>query len=124
MGLKSFFTDSMSDVTPADSTMTAMMMALKYSMRPWPKGCLRSAGRSESLVPTMVMMLDRASLRLFTASITMATLLANKPTAALKAASSTLVTMPTQLVLIICALLSMIHNQFKHSSIQTFKHLR
>ena len=97
-----FLMDSMSEVTPAESTITAMMMALKYSMRPNPKGCLRSAGRCESLVPTMVMTLESASLRLFTASITMATELAKMPTPALKAANNTLAMMPTQLVLIIC----------------------
>ena len=96
----------MSEVMPADSTMTAMMMALKYSMRPKPKGCLRSAGRCESFVPTMVMTLDSASLRLLTASITMATLLAKMPTPALKAAKSTLAAMPIQLVRIICVLRS------------------
>ena len=106
MGWKIFFTDSMSEVMPADSTMTAMMMALKYSMRPKPKGCLRSAGRCESFVPTMVMTLDSASLRLLTASITMATLLAKMPTPALKAAKSTLAAMPIQLVRIICVLRS------------------
>ena len=101
VGSKIFFTDSMSEVIPADSTMTAMMMALKYSMRPKPKGCFLSAGRWESLVPTMVMTLDSASLRLLTASITMATLLARIPTAALKPANSTLAIMPIQLVRII-----------------------
>ena len=74
------------------------MMALKYSMRPKPKGCSRSAGRCDSFVPMMVMTLDSASLRLLTASITMATLLAMTPTAALNAASSTLATMPMTLV--------------------------
>ena len=98
VGLKIFFTDSMSEVIPADSTNTAMMMALKYSTRPKPKGCSRSAGRSESFVPMMVMTLDSASLRLLTASITMATLLARMPTAALKAAKRTLAIMPMILV--------------------------
>ena len=84
--------------------MTAMMMALKYSMRPKPKGCFLSAGRCESFVPTMVMTLDSASLRLLTASITMATLLARMPTAALKPANNTLAIIPIQLVRMIwCA---------------------
>jgi hypothetical protein len=34
VGSKIFFTDSMSEVIPADSTMTAMMMALKYLQIP------------------------------------------------------------------------------------------
>ena len=93
VGSKIFFTDSMSEVIPAD-----MMMALKYSMRPKPKGCFLSAGRWESFVPTMVMTLDSASLRLLTASITMATLLARMPTAALNPANNTLAIIPIQLV--------------------------
>ena len=101
VGSKIFFTDSMSEVIPADSTMTAMIMALKYSMRPKPKGCLRSAGRCDSFVPTMVMTLDSASLRLLMASITMATLLARMPTMALKPANRTLAAIPIQLVRII-----------------------
>ena len=107
VGLKIFFTDSMSEVIPADSTNTAMMMALKYSTRPKPKGCSRSAGRSESFVPMIVMTLDSASLRLLTASITMATLLARMPTAALKAARSTLAIIPMILVRIISATTSL-----------------
>ena len=88
----------MSEVMPADRTMTAMMMALKYSMRPNPKGCSRSAGRCDSFVPMMVMTLERASLRLFTASITTATLLAMMPTTALNAANKTLAMIPMTLV--------------------------
>ena len=45
VGWKIFLTDSISDVIPADSTMTAIIIALKYSMRPKPKGCFLSAGR-------------------------------------------------------------------------------
>ena len=45
VGSNIFFTDSMSEVIPADNTMTAIMMALKYSIRPKPKGCFLSAGR-------------------------------------------------------------------------------
>ena len=83
---------SMSEVIPADSTITAIIIALKYSTRPKPKGCSRSAGRSESFVPTIVITLERASLRLFTASIMIATLLAKIPTTALNAANNTFAT--------------------------------
>ena len=84
----------MSEVIPAESTITAIIIALKYSTRPKPKGCSRSAGRSESFVPTIVITLERASLRLFTASIMIATLLAKIPTTALNAANNTFATMP------------------------------
>ena len=49
----------------------------------------------------MVITLDNASLKLFTASITIATLLAIIPTTALKAANNTLVITPIRLVLMI-----------------------
>ena len=39
---------SMSEVIPADSTITAMMMALKYSIRPKPKGCFQRRGNSQT----------------------------------------------------------------------------
>ena len=54
--------------------------------------------RPASLVPTMVMTLLRASLRLFTASSTTAIEFENIPTAALKAAKRMLAMMPMTLV--------------------------
>ena len=98
VGKKIFLADSMSDVIPADKTMTAIMIALKYSIRPKPNGCFLSAGLWDSFVPIMVMTLESASLRLLIASITMATELAKRPTAALKPAKRTLATIPIQLV--------------------------
>jgi hypothetical protein len=56
----------------------------------------------------MVLTLESASLRLFTASMMMATELAKMPTPALNAANNTLAMMPIQLVLIICEERSMI----------------
>ena len=110
------FTDSMREVMPADSTMTAIIIALKYSMRPNPKGCLRSAGLCDSFAPMMVITLDRASLRLFSASIMMATLPEMIPTTALNATRNTLATIPTTLVRIILELLSMPYAHFSDSS--------
>ena len=112
VGSKIFFTDSMSEVMPADSTIIAIIMALKYSIRPKPKGCLRSAGRCESFVPTIVMTLESASLRLFTASIMIATELARMPTVALKPANNTLAAIPIQLVRMICELRSIFNLLF------------
>ena len=93
-------------MTPAKRTIMAMMMALKYSIRPCPNGCSRSAGLVESLAPTMVMRLESTSLRLLTASMIIATEPAIAPTAALNVASSTLTTTPTILVRIIFEVLS------------------
>ena len=102
VGCKTFFPDSMSDVIPAAITNTAITMALRYSIRPCPKGCLRSAGRAEYRVPMMVTTDENTSLRLLTASITIAMEPAKNPTTALKEANSTLDKMPIRLVRIIC----------------------
>ena len=63
-------------------------------------------------MPTMVMMLERASLRLLTASMTTATEFATMPTAALNAASKTLAAMPMRLVRMICFERSMLLPDF------------
>ena len=70
-----------------------------YSIRPYPRGWALSGGRPASFAPTIVRTLDRASLRLFTASDTTATEWAAVPTAAFTAASSTFVKIPMTLVL-------------------------
>ena len=75
----------------------AITLALRYSTRPCPRGCSRSAGFAASRVPTMVINEDMASLRLFSASMVMATEWDIIPTKALKPASKRLVTMPTTL---------------------------
>ena len=58
-----------------------------------------------------------ASLRLFTASITMATLLARMPIIALNDANNTLEAMPIQLVRMICALRFVCSLVFSFSSL-------
>ena len=71
-----------------------------YSMRPWPNGWLRSGALPASLVPIIVMMLDRASLKLLTASVMMAMEFDMKPTAALKPTRTRFARMLRMLVLI------------------------
>lgn len=60
--------DSIRDVIPAYKTITEMIIAVKYSIRPYPKGCLRFGFLDASLVPTIVITLEDASDILFTAS--------------------------------------------------------
>ena len=45
-----------------------MIIAVKYSIRPYPKGCLQSGFLDASLVPTIVITLEDASDILFIAS--------------------------------------------------------
>ena len=87
-------TDSSRDFIPAYRTMTLISMADRYSILPYPKGCLRSAGFPASFVPTMVIREDPASDRLFTASMVMATEPVIPPITALNAARTTLARMP------------------------------
>ena len=75
-----------------------MMAAVRYSVRPWPRGCFLSGALAASRVPMMVMTEDKASLRLFTASMTMATEWVKSPTAALNPARRRLARMPMTLV--------------------------
>lgn len=88
-------TDSEREVTPAQSTMAEMMIVVRYSMRPWPKGCARSGSFSDRRVPTMVMIDESASERLFTASRTIAIDPVMVPMAAFMAESSMFPTTPT-----------------------------
>ena len=83
---------------PAYSTIAETIMEDRYSVRPYPSGCLRSGALPESFVPMMVMTDDIASLRLLTASSVTAIEFATMPTAALNAARKTLATIPITLV--------------------------
>lgn len=56
------------DVIPAYNTITEMIIAVKYFIRPYPKGCLQSGFLDASLVPTIVITLEDASDILFTSS--------------------------------------------------------
>ena len=96
-----FLIDSTSEVTPAYSTMIAITVALKYSARPCPRGCLRSGDLCASFVPMMVISEESASLKLFTASSMTDTEEEISPTAALNDARNTLAAMPIRLVLTI-----------------------
>ena len=93
-----FFTDSTNAVIPAYKTMPATIMELRYSIRPWPRGCFLSGERPASLVPTMVMIEERASDRLLTASRMTAMEWDSRPTTALKADRNTLARIPITLV--------------------------
>ena len=85
----------MSDVIPAARTIKAIIIALKYSIRPCPYGCPLSAGLLASFAPMIVIKLDSTSVKLFNASSTMAIELATSPTIALNSASNMLVPIPT-----------------------------
>ena len=75
------------------------IIALRYSIRPYPRGCFLSGSFPASFVPTIVIIEDRASDRLFTASRMTAIELDANPMIALKAASMTFARMPMMLVL-------------------------
>ena len=92
---------SLKEVTPAARTRIAMMNEVIYSTLPCPKGCCLSAFFLASLVPTMVITEERASLRLLTASRITAVEFAAKPTIALKTTSTMLAAMPIRLTLTI-----------------------
>ena len=70
-----------------------------YSMRPWPKGWSRSGALPASLVPIIVTTLERASLKLLTASVMIAIELDMKPTVALKPTRTRFARMLMMLVL-------------------------
>ena len=74
------------------------MLAVRYSIRPCPKGCSLSGALLARRVPTMVMTEDRASVRLFTASRVMEMELERSPTPALKPAKNRLARIPMILV--------------------------
>ena len=71
-----------------------IMAALIYSILPCPMGCFLSGFLPASLVPIMVIVEDKASLRLLTASRMIAMELERSPTNALNAARRILVTIP------------------------------
>ena len=75
-----------------------MIMALRYSIRPYPNGCLRSAGFAANFVPMIVISEEAASLILLTASIVMAIEPVITPITALNAANTTFARIPMMLV--------------------------
>ena len=75
------------------------MVAVRYSVLPCPMGWFLSAGFPASLVPAMVMMEERASERLLTASRVMAMEWVRRPITALKAARAALARIPITEVL-------------------------
>ena len=86
-----------------------MMLAVRYSIRPCPRGCSRSGALLARRVPTMVITEDRASVKLLTASRVIEMELERIPTPALKPAKKRLAKIPIILVCtMICSLLSFI----------------
>ena len=81
--------------TPKSRIRNATIMEAMYSMRAWPKGCLRSAGLFAILKLTNEITEDPASDRLLTASATLDTLPVREPTANLPAKSRAFRQMPT-----------------------------
>ena len=80
--------DSINAVSPAYKTIIDIISEVIYSIRPWPYGCCLSGARDANFVPAIVMILDKASLKLFIASITIAIELASTPTNALNNANT------------------------------------
>ena len=97
-GWRIFLADSVKEVIPAYRTIREITMALRYSIRPYPKGCFLSGCFPASFVPTMVITEEAASEKLFTASSTIAMEWVSSPTTALKAARRTLARIPITLV--------------------------
>ena len=79
----------------------AISPALRYSTLPCPNGCFLSGLRLAILVPIIVIIEDRTSLRLLTASRVIAIELVKAPIAALKAARNRLAIIPIILTFII-----------------------
>ena len=88
------FTDEIAISNPVTNTMTPITILVRYSILPYPKGCLRSGCRCDSLVPTMVIIEEEESAILFTASLIMAMEFDNMPTKIFTPANNKLVTIP------------------------------
>jgi hypothetical protein len=65
--------------TPTTNIAPANSNAVRYSILPYPKGCLSSAGRLESLKLIIVTKDDSASVRLWKASAVIAILFRSNP---------------------------------------------
>lgn len=101
MGLNIFFTASTRDVIPTYRMMTDITIADRYSILPYPKGCLLSASLPASFVPTIVITEDPASDKLLTASTNIAMEFDFIPINILNIARTALPMMPNMLVFII-----------------------
>ena len=97
-GLNILGHDSISAVIPAQRTIAAMITDEKYSILPYPYGCSLSGAFPASLVPMIVIIDERASVRLFTASRVMAIEFTSIPIVALNATRIRFTTMPITLV--------------------------
>ena len=75
--------------------MKETIIAVIYSIRPWPKGCSASAGLFAILKPIIVIIEEAASDKLLNASAKIETELENKPTDNFIINKIKLVTIPT-----------------------------
>ena len=90
-------TDCTIENMPAPRMTSEMVIVVRYSYLPKPKGCSLSAGLLARLMPASVSTDDSASDRLFSASSTMAMEFDSTPITAFAPQSATLETMPTAL---------------------------
>ena len=79
---------------PAQRTIAAMITDEKYSILPYPYGWFLSGALPASFVPMIVMIDDKASVRLLTASKVIAMEFTRIPIVALNATSIKFTTMP------------------------------
>ena len=101
LGESVFLHDSMKNPAPAITIITATAIVVTYSILPWPKGCLLSAGLPASFIPTIVTAEESTSLKLFTASNIIAIDPDNAPITLLNKTRSILTTIPIAPVLMI-----------------------
>ena len=93
--------DSLNAVTPAIKTIADTITDVKYSTLPCPNGCSLSGALFAIFVPTIVITEDITSVKLFTASNTIAIEFVIIPITALNATRSIFTNIPSALVLII-----------------------
>ncbi|MBO7095112.1 hypothetical protein J6V86_02890 [bacterium] len=97
-----FSIDSFRAAIHATSMITAIITAAKYSILQCQKGCSLSGFLFESLIQIIVTKEEITSLKLFTASKTIAIEFAKNQTIDLKTTKAILVSIPYKLTLIIC----------------------
>jgi hypothetical protein len=97
-----FSMDSSKATIHAIRMITEIITAAKYSILPCQNGCSLSGFLFESLIQIIVTKEEITSLKLFTASKTIAIEFAKSQTIDLKITNATLVSIPYMLTLIIC----------------------
>ena len=92
------FIDSIKEVIPAYKTIADIIIAVRYSILPWPSGWFLSGFLFASLVPIIVIIDDIASDKLFIASRIIAIELDKNPIAILKMTSKIFANIAIRLV--------------------------